>query len=162
MLKEFIISLDNPKQYNLALDLTKRALSIWDNYTDTNKLEYTDTVVGMNRKVAKDILTRILSTVEQELLNPNSQQKEIDHLREELSDPIIAIQDLDWELPNPVSLTFYSIRNLLDKINGQEMTLFGEPQIYVVINQAIDALLQTEIMSDVDINELLKKYKSGT
>ncbi len=72
------------------------------------------------------------------------------------------MQDLDWELPSPVELTFYATRNLLDKVNGEEVTVFDEPQIYVVINQAIDALSQEKIMSDVEIKELLKKYKNGT
>lgn len=158
-LKEFISTLDESSQYDLALTLTDKTLSIWDDYAKTNKLEYVDTVVGMHHKVEKDILSRTLSTIKLELLNPKSQRKKINQLREEFSDPIVAMQDLDWELPPLVELTFYATRNLLDKINGEEVTVFDEPQIYVVINQAIDALSQSEIMSDIEIKELLKRYK---
>lgn len=161
-LKEFISSLEESAQYELALVLTNKTLSIWDNYSKTNKLEYVDTVVGMHHKVEKDILSRTLSTIKLELLNPKSQRNKISKLSEEFSDPIVAMQDLDWELPSPVELTFYSTRNLLDKVNGKEVTVFDEPQIYVVINQAIDALSQEKIMSDKEIKELLKNYKNGT
>lgn len=158
-LKEFISTLKESFQYDLALTLTNKTLTIWDDYAKDNKLEYVDTVVGMHHKVKKDILSRTLLTVKEELLNPKTQQKKIAQLREEYSDPIVAMQDLDWELPPPVELTFYATRNLLDKINGEKTTIFDEPQIYVVINQAIDALSQSKIMSDTEIKELLKRYK---
>ena len=161
-LKELISTLEESSQYDLALTLTNKTLPIWDSYAKTNKLEYVDTVVGMHHKVEKDILSRTLSTIKQELLNPKTQHRKIEQLREEFSDPIVAMQDLDWELPPPVELTFYATRNLLDKINGEEMTVFDEPQIYVVINQAIDALSQSKVMSDTEIKDLLKKYKNGT
>jgi hypothetical protein len=161
-LKELISILDESSQYDLALTLTNKTLTIWDSYSNSNKLEYVDTVVGMHHKVENDILSRTLSTIKQEILNPKTQLKKIEQLREEFSDPIVAMQDLDWELPAPVKLAFYATRNLLDKINGEEITVFDEPLIYVVINQAIDALSQAKVMSDSEINELLKKYKKST
>jgi len=159
-IKRFISTLEESSQYDLALTLTNKTITIWDEYARTNKLEYVDTVVGMHHKVKKDILSRTLSTIKQELLNPKSQQNKIRQLREEFSDPIVAMQDLDWELSPPVELTFYATQNLLDKINGEETTIFDEPQIYVVINQAIDALSQSNLMIDTEIKELLKKYKN--
>jgi len=72
------------------------------------------------------------------------------------------MQDLDWELPYPVEQTFYATPNLLDKINGEDITVFHESQIYIVINEAIDALQEAEIMTQVEIKELLEKYKNGT
>ncbi|MFW5871847.1 MAG: hypothetical protein ACOCUT_01950, partial [bacterium] len=125
-LKEFIETLDKQTQYDLALTLTERTLIIWDNYAKENKLEYVDTVVGMHHIVDKDILSRTLKTIRHELTNPGTQQKQINKLRDEYDDPIIAMQDLDWELPYPVEKTFYATRNLLDKINGQETTVFDE------------------------------------
>lgn len=158
MLKDFISTLKESSQYSLALHLTRRSLPIWDDYARTNELKYLDTVVGMHHTVAKDLLSRTLTTIEQELLNPSSQLKQIDLLRREFSDPNVAMQDLDWEVPAPVELTFYSVKNLLDKISREELTVFNEPQIYVVINQALDALSQVKIMSPIDIDTLLESY----
>ena len=154
-LKEFIESLEEQKQYKLALILTERALCIWNNYTELNKPEYRDSVVGMYHAVRKDILFRTLETIKKELANPKTQREHIDRLREEFSDPIVAMQDLDWELPYPVERIFYAIRNFLDKLNGQDTTVFGEPQIYTVINQAIDALETAEILTEAEIKALL-------
>ena len=161
-LEEFIESLDEKRQYELAIELTKKALPIWDAYAISNKLEYVDTVVGMHHTVQKYILLRTLDTVQKEILNPNTQKKKIKQLREEFSDPIVAMQDLDWELPYCVERVFYSIRNLLDKLSGQNITVFDESQIYVVINQAIDALYKEKILTENEIKEILNKYKNGT
>ena len=159
-LKEYINTLNEQKQFNLALELTERTLPIWNEYAKSNKLEYIDTVVGMHHKVDQELLIRTIQTVRNELETPKSQGRQISQLQKEFSDPIVAMQDLDWELPYSVEKTFYAIRNLLEKLCGQETTVFDEPQIYVVINQAIDALSESRLMSDDEIKEILNKYKT--
>lgn len=159
-LKEFVETLDEIKQYKLALELTEKTLQIWNDYARSNKLEYEDTVVGMHHTVERDILSRTLQTIKKELGNPKSQTAQLLQLTEEFRDPIVAMQDLDWELPYPVEMTFYSIRNLLDKLNGQNTTVFGDSQIYLVINQAIDALEKSGILTEKQILELLNNYNN--
>jgi len=73
-LKEFISTLEESSQYDLALTLTNNTLSIWDSYAKRNKLEYVNTVVVIHHLVKKDILKRTLETVRQELINPKTNQ----------------------------------------------------------------------------------------
>jgi len=157
-LKKITETLNEQSQFKLALDLVEKALPIWKNYAAFNKLAYQDSVTGMHHVVRKDILHRALEALRKELTNPESQATEIEGLREEFSDPIVAMQDFDWELPYPVERTFYALRNLLDKAAGQNCTSFGESQIYLVINQAIDALEKAKVLSESEIRAVFKKY----
>ena len=93
--------------------------------------------------------------VKNELDVPKSQTHEIVLIRQELSDPIVALQDLDWELPKPVEMSFYAIRN---RIDGQETTVFNEPQLFVVVNQAIEALMLINAINETEISEIFEKY----
>tara|TARA_R110001592_G_scaffold237306_9_gene496311 strand:+ start:10256 stop:10744 length:489 start_codon:yes stop_codon:yes gene_type:complete len=157
-LLEFIESLNERKQYDLALEFCDRTLAIWNEYANSHALEYTDTVVGTKHTVKSDILTRALMVVKNELDVPKSQTHEIVLIRQELSDPIVALQDLDWELPKPVEMSFYAIRNLIDRIDGQETTVFNEPQLFVVVNQAIEALMLINAINETEISEIFEKY----
>lgn len=58
----------------------------------------------------------------------------------QFSDPIIALQDDDWNLPKDVENVFYGVYNILNAALGEEMTIFGESTIYISINQALTAL----------------------
>jgi hypothetical protein len=157
-LLEFIESLNERKQYELALEFCDKTIVTWNAYANTHSLEYTDTVVGTKQTVKSDILSRALSIVKNELDAPSSQTQQIEHIRQELSAPIVALQDLDWELPKPVEMCFYAIRNLLDRIDGQETTVFNEPQIFVVINQAIEALMLVSAITEAEIGAIFEKY----
>jgi hypothetical protein len=155
-LKEFISTLDEQKQYEIALTLAEKALPVWDNYTKENKPEYTDSVVGLQHKLGKDILSMALGTIRQEISIPGSKSKEVKDLWQEFSDPIIALQDSDWELPYAVEHIFYAVYNLLGKVNGADASAFDEPIIYIAINQAIDAIETAKLMTEEEINILLK------
>ena len=156
-LKEFIELLDEQRQYKLAIGLLEKALPVWDNYAGSNKLEYIDSVVGMYHLVEEDILSRTLAVIKSELANPRTRLRQIEELREEFSDPIVALQDLDWELPYPVEKTFYAVQNLLDKLSGEDITVFGEPLIYVVISQVVDSLIEAKIMTNEEIRDFMTR-----
>ena len=71
------------------------------------------------------------------------------------------MQDLNWKLPYSVEKTFYAIRNLLNRLSGQEVTLFDEPLIYVVINQSIDALEEANILTETELEKILAEYRNS-
>lgn len=75
-------------------------------------------------------------------------------------DPIVALQDLDWELPNEVERTFYAVHNLLDSLLGKEKTVVNEATIYVTINQAIEALESSNLLTEKEIREILYENKT--
>ena len=165
-LEEHIDNLPKDKQFDIAIRLTRLALPIWDKYAKKNELTYRDTVVGLQHSVNRTLLKNTIDAVEK-YISTNIIGKAIMKntalisLSRQFSDPIVALQDLDWELPNEIERTFYSVHNLLDSALGKEKTVFNETTIYVTINQAIDALSSSKLMTEAEIREILYDNKNG-
>ena len=153
-LQEHITALASDKQFSLAISLTKLAVPIWENYVIGNELVYRDTVVGLIHKVDKSLLTKTITAVEEYLRSKKSKQL-LFNLRTQYDDPIVALQDMDWDLPGEVQKTFYSVFNLLEACLGETETILGELTIYVSINQAIDALETSKTLTFEEIRVLL-------
>ena len=165
-LQKYIDSLSKDKQFNIAIELTRSALPIWDKYAENNELSYQDTVVGLNHSVYKQLLQDTINTVEN-LISTNSikgtitKNSDLLSLDRQFSDPIVALQDTDWEPPYEVERTFYAVYNLLEAALGKIKTVFNETTIYVSINQAVDALVSSKTMTEEEIRELLYGNKNG-
>src|SRR5258706_3910399 len=161
-LQEYTDSLPRDKQFDLALRLIKLSLPVWNSYADKNKLSYRDTVVGLTHSVDKKLLQNAIDTVG-EYLHLNKLEKFIGcrkkllELRRQFDDPIVALQDTDWELPDEVQKTSYAVYNLIDTLKGKEQTVFGDSTIYVSINQAVDALQTFKMLTVYEINEILNE-----
>ena len=159
-LEEHIENLPKDKQFDIAIRLTKLSLPIWNKYADKNELTYRDTVVGLHHFLDRVILKNTIDAVEK-YISTNMISKvvikntDLLSLSRQFSDPIVALQDIDWELPNEVEKTFYAVHNLLDAALGKEMTAFNESTIYVTINQAIDALDSSKTMTEEEIRKVL-------
>ena len=159
-LKEHIKNLQKDMQFDIAIRLTKLSLPIWDKYADKNELTYRDTVVGLHHSVDRALLKNTIDAVEK-YISTNMINKviikntDLLSLSRQFSDPIVALQDIDWELPNEVEKTFYAVHNLLDAALGKEMTAFNESTIYVTINQAIDALNNSKTLTEEEIRKVL-------
>jgi hypothetical protein len=165
-LQQYIESLSKEKQFDIAIRLTKAALPLWDKYADKNELTYQDTVVGLHHSVDRQLLQKTINTVEQFVASNIIKRtiiKNVDllSLDRQFSDPIVALQDTDWELPNEVERTFYAVHNLLNASLGQEKTAFNETTIYVAINQAVDALSSSNTMTAEEIRNILYDRKNG-
>jgi len=159
-LQEHINTLPRDKQFSIAIRLTKLALPIWENYANRNELTYRDTVVGLTHSVDKSLLTKTIISVE-EHLSSNKSKEILFNLREQFDDPIVALQDTDWELPGEVQRTFYSVFNLLEACLGNTENSFGDLTIYVSINQAIDALDISKTLTFEEIKEMIYDRKNG-
>lgn len=159
-LEEHIENLPKDKQFDIAIRLTKLSLPIWNKYADKNELTYRDKVVGLHHSVDRALLKNTIDAVEK-YISTNMISKvvikntDLLSLSRQFSDPIVALQDIDWELPNEVEKTFYAVHNLLDAALGKEMTAFNESTIYVTINQAIDALDSSKTMTEEEIRKVL-------
>lgn len=144
-IQEHIESLSIDKQFKLAIRLLNLAVPIWHNYAENGNLHYRDSVVGLQHSVDKNLLTNTLRLVGK-YCSANLNQKllakddELLGLKMLFSDPIIALQDDDWNLPKDVENVFYGIYNILNAALGEEVTMFGESTIYISINQALTAL----------------------
>ncbi|MBK9700332.1 MAG: hypothetical protein IPO79_09600 [Flavobacteriales bacterium] len=146
--------------------MTKAALPIWDKYADKNELTYQDTVVGLHHSVDRQLLLKTINAVEQFVATNIIKRtifKNPDLLSSDrqFNDPIVALQDTDWELPYEVERTFYAVHNLLDAALDKEKTAFNETTIYVAINQAVDALASSNTMTEEEIRNILYNRKNG-
>jgi len=165
-LQKYTGSLPEDKQFKVAIRLARLALSIWQNYADKNTLTYRDTVVGLTHVVDRDLLKNTIDEVEA-FLNKNEIKRRIGgkskllELRKEFDDPIIALQDNDWELPNEVQKTFYAVYNLIDTLLGKKKTAFNELTIYVSINQLAEALETSDTLTFDEIHIILDGIQNG-
>ena len=166
-LQEFCDSLSKKKQLELALSLNEKALPIWDKYVEQNTLVYRDSVVGLNHEVPNKLLADTIKEIKKyisgiTLLRFLKSKTNLMKLHSHFGDPIVALQDLDWELPVPVEKIFYSIYNLLESVMGKHVTVFEEKTIYVSINQAIEALESGKVLTEFQIKEILKGYRNSS
>ncbi len=164
-LHEFIAGLSSTKQGQLALHFCRLALPVWEEYAAYHSLEYRDSVVGLDHTVKERILEDALVAVEAFTKKNAVQQffagkESLMKVRSAFDDPITALQDLDWELPYAVERIFYAVYNLLNWLIGKEKSPFGESVIYVAINQAADAFLESKRMTVEEINEALAGFKT--
>jgi hypothetical protein len=157
-LQEFIETLDEGQQNALALIFCEKTLAIWDAFSEVNSLEYTETVIGTHHTVSSDILARTVECIKAEMRLKGSQSEIINSLKSEFKDPVVALQDSDWELPKPVELSFFCFKNFLDRMDGQTTTVFNEPQIFVVINQAIEALMLFNAITEREIADIFEGF----
>ena len=165
-LEEHIDNLPRDKQFDIAIRLTRLTLPIWNNYADKNELAYRDTVVGLLHLVDRTLLKNTIDSVEKYMLTNRINKAIIKNFdlipfSRQFRDPIVALQDLDWELPYEVERTFYAVHNLLISALGKEKSVFNESTIYVTINQAIDAISSLKLMTETEIREILYDNKNG-
>ena len=164
-LQEYIDSLPKDKQLVIAIQFVKLALPIWTNYADKNTLIYRDTVVGMMHTVDKQILQKSIESIETFLdinkIKVLDNESKLIELSKQFDDPIVALQDSDWELPYEVRVIFYAVYNLIHFALGKEKTIFNESTICVSINQAVDALETSKIMTFDELNKTLNDIKNG-
>src|SRR5687768_10535313 len=100
-LEEFCKSLSKTQQVRLAIRLTRQALPIWDTYVQRNSPAYRDSVVGLEHTVSPQLLADSIDAVEQYisrslLFRPKARLLKFYSC---FDDPIVALQDDDWQLP---------------------------------------------------------------
>ncbi|HVS93725.1 MAG TPA: hypothetical protein VHE59_16920 [Mucilaginibacter sp.] len=147
-LSEYCATLSQEKLLETAIACCEVALTIWDEYALANKLSYRDTVVGMHHEVRPELLHDSL------LYCTGKSSKDFATLLDEFSDPKVAIQDSDWELPSNVEKVFHAFYNLLDGLK-KPITVFDEQTHYVAINQAIDAIYSSGKMTVDQIKSII-------
>lgn len=165
-LQEFCDTLPKDKQIELAIQLISLSLPIWDKFAENNTLSYRDTVVGLTHTIPQQLLADTINEVQNYLSTPRllrgfKSKRKLLKLYSYFDEPIVALQDTDWELPTIVERTFYSVYNLLGSIVDKDITAFNERTIYVAINQSIDAIQTAGILSESQIKETLEQAKIG-
>ncbi len=161
-LSAIINSLSHDKQVALAIWLMRDAIPVWDKYTVKHKLTYRDSVVGLKHCVDKDLIRQSIDAVNLYFCSAQTAKESILNaqlipLYKQFDDPIIALQDGDWELPTEVERTFFAAYNLLCAALDKENVGSDESYLSLSINQAIDALDSSETLSVAEIESIIAK-----
>ncbi len=165
-LREYCDTLPEGKQIAMALMLTRHLLPAWSEYAEHHTLSYRDTVAGLTHTVPRQLLGDSICEIEVYLSSPRllrmiKRKDKLLKLYSSFSDPVIALQDTDWELPPALERSFYSVYNLLGVVTGKKKTVFGDPAVYVSINQAIEALDTGKILSEAQIKKIIEQAEQG-
>jgi hypothetical protein len=160
-LQKYIDGLSKEKQFNLAIKLARLTLPLWDKYAGKSKLTYRDSVVGLTHFIKKNLLKDTIELVEKCLHISNVRSTgdwgKLINIHKQFIEPIVALQDGDWELPGEALKTFYAIYNLLEALKEKEQQSFGGSLIFISINQSIDLLDSSNTLSFEEINDILNK-----
>lgn len=154
-LQDYIGSIPTERQFDLAIRFARLALPVWTMYAAREELTYRDSVVGLKHSVEKELLEHTIDAVEHYFATLKSDQEKLLSYSGDFTDPIVALQDGDWELPYGVEKVFYSVHNLLEAALGHGKTVFDEATIYVSINQSVDGLIHEKVMVEEEIRRIL-------
>jgi hypothetical protein len=159
-LQEFCKYISAVKEFNMAIKFAFIALPVWDNYCKNNSPCYTDSITGLIHKVDSNLL---INTLNESLAYFSDAEKSnrLSELYKNFDDPVIALQDMDWDLPDEVERIFYSVyniaRGLLSEVDNENDQLI----FYVAINQAIDVIESEGILTERQIRDILDEFKKA-
>ncbi|HVX27018.1 MAG TPA: hypothetical protein VHB70_11790 [Parafilimonas sp.] len=163
-LEQLCETLSEDEQISLAIELINISFPIWKEFAQSNTLSYRDTVVGLKHNVPKELLDDTISEIENYLSTSAIIRKAKHHqsllkLFLYYKDPVVALQDIDWELPYIPERIFYSVYNLIRSIVETDLKVFT---ISVSINQAIHAIQTAGLLTDDEIRKILDNAQNGS
>ena len=164
-LSELIDSFKKKNQIELAIELIEIGLPIWENYNSENRIEYTDSVVGMYHKINKNLIEKSIKLLKKingqnNFLTDKINGLKIKSLHDEIREPVVAREDDDFEIPTEVELILYSTSNLIEYIMGKSHSSLNENLAYISINQSIDAITKSGILSFDEIRNIIENKKN--
>jgi hypothetical protein len=164
-LEEYCNSISEASRLELAIELCEKALPIWNEFAqDKKRLEYQDSVVGLYHKVRPELLNDSINFCKNpytgKFLGFFTSKPSLKSLLNEFSEPVVAMQDFDWELPHKVESTFYAVYNLLKGL--KEKTTFDRNNHYISISQAVEALQEGEVLDENEIRKIIYKENYNT
>ena len=164
-LSEFVNSLEKKNQIELGIELIEIGLPIWENYNAKNRIEYTDSVVGMYHKIDKELIEKSIKLLKKvngknNFLTEKINGIKIKSLYDEIREPVVAREDDDYEIPKEVELILYSTSNLIDFVMGRKTNSSNENLAYVSINQSIDAITQSGLLNFDEIKTIIGNKKN--
>jgi hypothetical protein len=165
-LEELMKGLPKEGQMAMAIHFAELALPIWTEFAAQDSLTYIDGVVGMQHVISATLPMEVLTLMKAEAAQPGHRLTEagaaaLKALSHEFVEPIVALQDDDWDLPEHVKLIFYAHSNLLEYLNGHTIFHDKESALYVVVNQAMDGLEKSGRMDFPQLRVHLQRFSGG-
>ncbi len=164
-LTELVNSFEKKNQIELAIELIEIGLPIWKKHNSEKQIEYTDSVVGMYHKINKNLIEKSIKLLKKingknSFLTDKMNGIKIKSLHDEIREPVVAREDDDFEIPTEVELILYSTSNLIEYVMGKKANSLNENLAYISINQSIDAITKSGILSFEEIEIILEKKKN--
>jgi hypothetical protein len=165
-LEELMQGLPIRRQLEAAVHFAALGLPIWEEFAAQDALTYIDGVVGVQHTISATLPARVHAIAQRHLagdpsLDSEEGQATLKVLKHEFIEPIVALQDDDWDLPEPVKLIFYAHSNLLEHLSGAVESVFGESLLYVTVNQAVDGIEKSGKMTMAQLREVLRPFSGG-
>jgi hypothetical protein len=161
--KETVTKIPPLKQLDVAVAFTKLALPIWDDYAKVeSNLTFTEEGPWpVLHTVDKNLLRDTIEAVEEFLkldrhVIPQVGNAKLSGLDDLFFKPMVCLQWMEWELPDPVCKTFYAVHNLLNFILNDAKNQEGESTIFVSINQSVDALTSSKKMTFDEVFNIIE------
>src|SRR5690606_31700188 len=108
LIDEKVRGFNKYQRFGFTLKLIELMLPLWDQYAaEKYSLYYIDSVVGMHHKVKADLINRTFEIGKKSLME-DLKVPELIALSDDYGDPIVAIQDMDWEIPREIEWLFYA------------------------------------------------------
>ena len=155
-------ALDDVDQLHLALSLARKALPVWERFTQTQEIVYRNSSTGPFNKIESQLLYVAIEEMQlRSLLQyPSSDQKKINQCYYNFVGPVLALQDGAWTAPYPVKRIFLSVYNILKSIMEKNSVPGFQNYLAAAINQSIDCLDVSKLYSRNEIAVFLAAYKS--
>ena len=164
-LSELINSFEKKDRIEIAIELIEIGLPIWKNYNLQNRIEYTDSVVGMYHKINKNLIEKSIKLLkninrQNNFMADKINELKIKSLHDEIREPVVAREDDDYEIPIEVELILYSTSNLIQYVMGKSYSWLNENLAYISINQSIDAITKSGILNSDEIRNIIENKKN--
>jgi hypothetical protein len=152
--------LDTMVQLELAVALARKALPVWQKYSETNDLVYKNSPIGPSVNIRASLLQSSLDTIDQHSnLRFPVNNKDIVGCYNEFVAPLVALQDGNWAVTYPVKKVFLAVYNILKAIAEQENITVMKNLFSLSINQSLDCLDMCKLYSREEIKAFLHSYK---
>jgi len=155
-------ALDDVDQLHLALSLARKALPVWERFTQTQEIVYRNSSTGPFNKIESQLLYVAIEEMQlrSQLQYPTSDQKKINQCYYNFVGPVLALQDGAWTAPYPVKKIFLSVYNILKSILEKNSVPGFQNYLAAAINQSIDCMEVSKLYSRNEITIFLAAYKS--
>lgn len=152
--------LDTRVQLELAVALARKALPVWQKYSEANELVYQNSSMGPFIKIKPCLLQRSLDEIAQNSnLRFPENNKGIINCYNEFVAPLIALQDGNWAVIYPVKKIFLAVYNILKAIAEQENITVMKNLFALSVNQSLDCLDMCKLYSSEEIKTFLHPYR---
>lgn len=148
-------------QLDLAVQLAKKALPIWEKYAAANDMVYRNTGTGPFIRIDQMLLVNVLQDIQKLYQSQDANRSKLLHqYHDNFVGPVIAMHDGDWPATYPVKKIFLAVYNIIKSTLEQNNVGNTKNLLSVSINQSLDCLDISGAHNKFDTIEFLAAFKN--